>query len=261
MSHKNDYSEEFFQERAQFPSALFKGRDLSFLKYPFWDSCIRRRATNGKLLDIGCAEGAFLKWAERRNYETYGLDISEFALGQITGQRVGQTGLLVADVSTLPFTDSCFDIITCFDVLEHIEEPLIALSEINRILKEGGLFMVSTPNISSVGLQWKGENWYGYHKTHVSLLSSKVWCELFANTGFKILDVFYDTLWDTPYFNHVPTLLQHLFFKPLLLLFYCTPIRFSEKWGENLFLIAVKSGERIDKGQQEIDDSEVRTAR
>lgn len=240
---RNKFGAEYFMQRARYSTAVFKGKDLSFLKYPLWDRVIRERIHSGKLLDIGCAEGAFLKWAEKRHYKTYGVDISDFAIKEISYRKLSRTQLSVANINFLPFVDNYFDIITCFDVLEHLENPVIGLREISRCLRRQGLFVMSTPNINSKGCTRKGENWHGNRNpTHLSLLSPERWIALIEQSNLKLIDIFYDCLWDSPYFKKIPKLLQHLLFKPSLLVFYWTPIRFSQKWGENLFIVAAKDG-------------------
>lgn len=238
MSNTDKFGQGYFHERRQNPDALFRGKDLSFLKYPFWSRTIRKYARCGKLLDIGCGEGAFLKWAERRGYDTYGIDISRFAINVLSRQKTGRTELLIADVKSLPFVDNCFDVVTCFDVLEHLDQPQVGLEEVSRCLKKGGMFIMSVPNVHSHGLRWKGNNWFGYRdSTHVSLFPTVEWENLLRESGFELASRFYDTLWDSPYFKHIPTIMQHIIFKPLLLLLYWTPIRFPNRWGENLYLI------------------------
>lgn len=152
-SDTDKFGENYFENRAE--GTLFKGRDLSFVKYPFWDRVIKKHGTEDRLLDVGCAEGALLRWAERHGYETYGIYVSNFAL-RIARQRLNWSRLLVGDVRWLPFKDNYFNVITCFDVLEHLESPQIALSELNRVLRDDGTFLISVPNISSNGLKWKG---------------------------------------------------------------------------------------------------------
>ena len=242
MNEEGKFGEAYFKDRARCPTAIFKGKDLSFLKYPFWDRVIRKHVREGKLLDIGCAEGRLLKWAEKRGYETYGVDISEFAVRKLSQQKLSQSKLFVADLSSLPFADNYFEIITCFDVLEHLEHPAVGLREISRCLKEQGMFVMSVPNVYSNGLKWKGNDWFGYRDvTHVSLLSGEQWAEHLEENNLKVADSFYDALWDSPYFKHIPALLQHFLFKPSLLMLYWTPIRFSEHWGENLWMVATKT--------------------
>lgn len=240
---RNKFGAGYFRQRARYPTAVFKGRDLSFLKYPLWDRVIRKRIRTGKLLDIGSAEGALLKWTEKRGYESYGMDISDFAIKEISHRKLSRTQLSVANINFLPFIDNSFDIITCFDVLEHLENPIIAIKEINRCLKEQGLFVMSTPNIYSNGLKWKADNWHGNRNpTHLSLLSPERWIALIEQSNLKLIDIFYDCLWDSPYFKKIPTLLQHLLFKPSLLIFYWTSIKFPSNMAENLWIVAVKDG-------------------
>lgn len=206
---RNKFGAEYFRQRARYPTAVFKGKDLSFLKYPLWDRVIRKRIRSGKLCDIGCAEGALLKWAEKRGYETYGVDISDFAIRETSYRKLSQTQLSVAAINFLPFVDNYFDIITCFDVLEHLENPVIGLREISRCLRRQGLFVMSTPNINSKGRTWKGENWHGNRdSTHLSLLSPERWIALIEQSNLKLIDIFYDCLWDSPYFKKIPALLQ-----------------------------------------------------
>mgnify|MGYP001030816616 CR=1 FL=1 len=241
MNEANKFGAEYFRQRATYPTAVFKGKDLSFLKYPLWNRVIRKRIRSGKLLDIGCAEGGLLKWAEKRGYETYGIDMSEFAIKELSHRKLRRTQLSVADINFLPFVDNYFDVITCFDVLEHLEYPIIALKEINRCLEKQGLFIMSTPNIYSNGLKWKADNWHGYRDaTHISLLSTEKWTRLVEQSALQVVDVFYDCLWDSPYFKKIPTFLQHIIFKPSILIFNWTSIRFPSDMAENLWIVAVK---------------------
>ena len=244
ISSKDRFGEAYFRHRARFPTAVFKGRDLSFLKFPFWDRCIRKRKGHGRLLDVGCAEGALLRWAGRRSYQGYGVDVSLPAL-RIANRRNNKSEIIAGDVTSLPFKAEHFDAVTCFDVLEHIEDPLAGLRQVGACLKRDGILVISVPNLDSCGLKWKGREWFGFRDTtHVSLLRESEWNDLLREAGFEAIDSFNDTLWDSPYFRHIPTLIQHAAFKPLLLVFYWTPIRVPRRLGENLYIVARKVGER-----------------
>jgi len=233
-----EFDEKYFRRRSS--SRLFKGRDVAFLKHPFWDRVIRRRVPSGKLLDIGCAEGFLLKWAEKRGYNSYGMDISTYAISQLSTKRSGSK-LCLGSIEALPFIDGCFDVITCFDVLEHLEQPLNRAARMNRCLKTGGVLVMSTPNTCSHGLTLKGDSWFGYRDTtHVSLLSPGEWISLFGESDFDIVDKFYDVLWDAPYLKHIPSIMQRACCSALVLLHYWTPVRFPHKWGENLYVVARK---------------------
>lgn len=238
MLNKDKFEQSYFEKRQV--NHLVHGKDLSWLKYPFWDWLIKKEIHSGRLLDIGCAEGMLLKWAEKRGYQAVGMDISQFAIKKLASKPWGKN-LVVGDICSLPFTKNYFDVVTCFDVLEHLPSPEIGISEMCRILKNDGLLFISVPNTSSQGKKWKGNDWFGYRdSTHVSLLSSERWAELLSTSGMAIDSCFYDTLWDSPYLRHIPTFIQHAFFKTSLLLVFWTSLKMPARWAENLYLIARK---------------------
>lgn len=102
----------------------------------------------GKLLDVGCALGGFLRLARHAGWMAHGVDISNYAAAYCR-ERLGleaQSGML----GELGFADGIFDVVTLWDVLEHFENPLEQLREVNRILKTGGVMLVDTPNERSL---------------------------------------------------------------------------------------------------------------
>src|SRR5438876_549318 len=97
-----------------------------------------------RILDAGCGTGALLDRLEKRpDAEVYGLDFSGQALAY-TRER-GHHHLVQADLTRLPFPDGTFDVITALDVVEHIREDEGALREVNRVLRPGGVLLVSVP--------------------------------------------------------------------------------------------------------------------
>ena len=174
----------------------------------------------------------------------HGLDISEFAIHQLSQKRLDRTDLFIGDILNLPFINNYFNIITCFDVLEHLKQPSTGLKEINRCLKMGGLYFISMPNTYSYGRVLKGENWFGYQDiTHVSLLSTEEWETKLKTNGFTIVDRFYDFLWDMPYFKYIPAMIQIMMYKPFRLFQTLAAIKLPKRWGENLYFVARKTRE------------------
>lgn len=100
-------------------------------------------APSPKLLDIGGAFGVFADTL--RNVGSYEITVGDV----VDGERIVKFN---CERDIYPFEDESFDIVLFTEVLEHItEDPMFALSEINRILKVGGRLLLSTPNLSS----WK----------------------------------------------------------------------------------------------------------
>ncbi len=101
-------------------------------------------ATEGSLriLDVGCGTGLNLQYLGRYG-DAQGVDMSPEALDFCLQRGVESVVLHTAE--RLPFKDSTFDLVTAFDVIEHIEDDLSALAEFHRILKPGGHLLVYTP--------------------------------------------------------------------------------------------------------------------
>ena len=236
MNMKREYDERYFKETVEDKRVILKERRPLWRR---WVKIIREYKASGKLLDVGCGLGFFLAYAEKY-YDAHGIDISEYAIRKAK-QRTQTAKLSVGDVMNLDYGNDYFDIITCFDVLEHLPNPRLALQEFYRVLKKGGILIIRVPNTESIGAKWKKEEWFGHRdKTHVSLLSNEEWINLLKDTNFKILEIFYDGLWDTPYFNHIPMFLQDIFIKFPSLVLFLLGVKYSKKYGENLCIIATK---------------------
>jgi 2-polyprenyl-3-methyl-5-hydroxy-6-metoxy-1,4-benzoquinol methylase len=148
MGEKFDYGESYWEEYYRRAQPLFRNRESHMLSNKFWVRYLKK-LKKGKLLDVGCGRGFFLKEAEK-HYLTYGVDIDQYNIKMSTSNT--PSSILFADVNDLSlFNDEFFDIVTCFDVLEHVAKPFFALKEIHRVLKVGGISVITTPNVNSIG--------------------------------------------------------------------------------------------------------------
>ncbi len=107
---------------------------------------IERRA-----LDLGCGTGLNLDHLARYAVPT-GTDFSEEALAFC--RERGHTSLAKADAAELPFPSNYFDIITALDVIEHLDDDHAALMELKRVLRPGGLLIVSVPAYKALWTYW-----------------------------------------------------------------------------------------------------------
>lgn len=98
-----------------------------------------------KMLDAGCGTAGTTK-ALQRYGSVVGIDFSPLAL-KLGRTRDPRINLCRGTISELPFADSSFDVVTCFDVLYHlgVEDDLAALREFYRVLKTGGLALIRVP--------------------------------------------------------------------------------------------------------------------
>jgi len=94
------------------------------------------------ILDVGCGTGTMLGYLSRYGH-AQGIDADEQAVRFCIERGVGDVQQVTA--STLPFADGTFDLVTILDVLEHIDDDAGTLRELHRVLRPGGLLLVSVP--------------------------------------------------------------------------------------------------------------------
>ncbi len=105
--------------------------------------------TKGRnILDIGCGCGFFLAAARARGWKTAGIDISQPAIDY--ANTVLGLSVKHADSSDAGFADNAFDVVTMWDVIEHLEDPVAVLAQARRVLKPGGIIVIETPNAESL---------------------------------------------------------------------------------------------------------------
>ncbi|MBA2686165.1 MAG: methyltransferase domain-containing protein [Gemmatimonadaceae bacterium] len=98
-----------------------------------------------KALDVGCGDGArYGARVHASGVEIHGVDISEVAVASARERGIDARVASLAD--PLPHPDASFDVVICLEVLEHLVNPAIVTREIARVLKPGGLALLSVPN-------------------------------------------------------------------------------------------------------------------
>lgn len=123
---------------------------------------------HSKILDFGCGTGDFVGICRKGGYDIQGFDISKFAASHTSNTYgvIVKSGVLSMDM----FEPQSFDVITCFDVIEHIPDFLFAMNVLSKWLKRGGRLIVTTPNIDSWDARVLGRFWYGFTKLPQHLL-------------------------------------------------------------------------------------------
>jgi SAM-dependent methyltransferase len=154
------YSEDYFRGGEKGFGYIDYDRD----KAPMADTFrlyLKEIARNGKstgtMLDVGAATGFFLDIARREGWETYGIELSQYAaeVARDKGLRVS-TG--TAD--TCDFPAEFFDVVTAWDVIEHMPDPRATLEKIRKLLKPGGLLVINTPDSGCLLARLLGKRWH-----------------------------------------------------------------------------------------------------
>jgi SAM-dependent methyltransferase len=151
-------------------------------KLDYYLSRIREIRPSGTLLDVGCAYGLFLSRA-CRYYDAAGCDVSEHAVNAAR-ERFPGMDIFQAGIAELP-AGRTFNIITAFDVLEHVPDPLQAMTELSRRLGKGGVLVLAVPVYD--GLPGRIANLLDRDDTHLRKENRDFWREALKASGFDIV--------------------------------------------------------------------------
>ena len=156
----------------------------SYLKTAESQLCLIQKYSNGtSLLDVGCAQGFFLFNASKAGYIAKGIEISQDA----AEYAIKEFGLDVEakPFEELQFPEDHFDVVTLWQVLEHVPYPLTILKEVHRILRPGGLLVVSTPNIEGIPAKILRKRWWDIKRLHINQFTTKTLTDILRNAGFR----------------------------------------------------------------------------
>ena len=175
--------------RGEERAAVYASRREEFEKrYEAQIARIKHFQPGGALLDIGCNIGMFMKASRSRGFAVTGVEVN--AGCAVYGRENFGLDIRSCSLEGADFPPETFDVVTVFDVLEHVPDPRAFLSAAGRVLKPGGLLVVQSPNFNSF-MAWllKGNwNWltppdHLYHFTPGALES------LLGAHGFSVREV------------------------------------------------------------------------
>ena len=139
----------------------------------------------GNLLDVGCGAGFFLNYASSKGWNVNGIDLLDEYI-QFAKEKLMIENVRCLSLEEAQFAEHFFDVVTLWDLIEHLPKPLQELKKINRLLKLGGHLAIWTPNVkNSIFMK---EHWTGYITyQHLYFFSLKTLGQLLKRAGFKIV--------------------------------------------------------------------------
>jgi SAM-dependent methyltransferase len=166
----------------------------------------------GKLLDVGCGDGRFLRHAKEQGFEVWGIDFDKKSVENVKRNLGIDTVFAMSLEEFYEYAKEKnlkFDVITFFEVLEHQDKPREFLEMVKGLLKEGGYIAGSVPNRDRLFVEIDWEYFHGDYPPHHFLRFSKSSLEKALNfSGFKDVEVY---KLDRPFIELFPYLEKKLF--------------------------------------------------
>lgn len=160
---------------------------------------------SGRVLDVGCSFGFFLEVArEKGDWQTYGVDLSAEAVASAK-KRLKTKNIFLGSLNQARFPNDYFDLITVFQTLEHVTDPVGLLKEAGRVLRPGGIIVITTPDAESWLAKLMGKSWFSYrHLDHLLFFNYESLSYSLKKAGFKKIQ----RLKDPPYWHRLDYLLN-----------------------------------------------------
>lgn len=145
---------------------------------------IRKFKKNGKLLDVGCAYGFFLKIAKESGYNAEGVEINKKVAS--VAKKNSNCRIHVGNLGKLNLKK--YDIITMFDVIEHLKNPAEYIQKCYKLLNKDGLLIIETGNIESSLARLQKVKWrLIVPNIHLYYFSNFTLSKLLTTNGFRLV--------------------------------------------------------------------------
>jgi 2-polyprenyl-3-methyl-5-hydroxy-6-metoxy-1,4-benzoquinol methylase len=152
------------------------------LRFKFIQKFIKK----GKLFDLGAGWGHFMLAGKELGYDVYGVEISE----QPYQYCVNDLKLPVDHIDFFDMDESRqFDIITMWDVLEHIDKADEFLAKCSKLTRPGGFLVLQVPQIDSYLARHRGDEWKMMGLDHVNYFGKKTIRQILEKNGYEVLKI------------------------------------------------------------------------
>lgn len=181
ISYDNDtYYEKFLREIVEHYD--YRKNTMGKERFEYSVARLGLDQSSATILDLGCGAGWFLSYLKERGVKARGLEVNPMAV-----RFCESRGLNVSDSRLADEPDGMYDVITMFDVLEHLDDPIDVLATARRKLKPGGFVVGYTPNIHSIAYELMGSKQNTLLPfEHVGFFSPRAFAHLASGTGFEV---------------------------------------------------------------------------
>lgn len=161
-----------------------EGRELTFRKHLQALEQITGPGNGRSLLDIGAYIGVFVEVATQSGWDAWGVEPSDWAATE--AQRRGLN--VIAGTQFAPeLVGRQFDVVTMWDVIEHVTDPKAEICGSRNLLKPGGVLVLHTMDIDSLAARLMGSRWPWLMDMHLHYFSQKTMRAMLEEAGFEVL--------------------------------------------------------------------------
>ncbi|MGH9186051.1 MAG: class I SAM-dependent methyltransferase [Acidimicrobiales bacterium] len=140
----------------------------------------------GRLLDVGCAAGFFMQAASEAGWQVDGVELSP-EISAYARDRFGFEDIHVGTLDTAPVEPGSFDVVTMWDVVEHVPDPQSLLRQAHVLLRPDGRLVISTQNVDSPFAKLLGRRWHHYkHDEHLYHFNHATIRQVHVDAGFEV---------------------------------------------------------------------------
>jgi len=142
---------------------------------------IRKFKNSGRLLDVGAGSGILVEAAKAEGFLAQGVEPSNWLQTQAAKRGLDVVlGVLPDDKLKGPY-----DVVAAVDVIEHVNNPIDLLRNIEAVLAPDGIGIVVTPDVKSVAARLLGKRWWHYRPAHISYFSNRTLLLALRNAGLR----------------------------------------------------------------------------
>ncbi|MBK9051249.1 MAG: class I SAM-dependent methyltransferase [Chloroflexi bacterium] len=161
-----------------------EGRELTFQKHLKEVEKAWGEGKRGRMLDVGAYIGVFVEVAQQRGWDAWGLEPSAWAT---RAARQRGLSMIQGTLDSPELQDEFFDIITMWDVIEHVDDPKGEMQKAFARLKPGGMIVVHTMDIDSWAAKLMGARWPWLMDMHIHYFSQKTMRQMLEQIGYRVI--------------------------------------------------------------------------